>query len=127
MFELKVKDEDIIMEVTANKELTKNEVDNKGVKSTLSETNSKQISLILCVDTLHIVYKGQASGEIINSEEIKIENMNDFLISEKEGQEIIQIKTENKDFMFIKDKSKGDNSALDMSKIINDILFIINN
>ena len=44
-----------------------------------------------------------------------------FSVTADKNEELIEIKTDKKDFLFVRDNSNDDSLALAMSKLINDI------
>ena len=129
MFKLNLKDEDILMKITVRKSVTKKDVVANFVGNILTRAGgdiADKVYLILTNDTLYLEYKGHAAiGYAEETRELKnipLSDLKEFLVTSDKNEELIEIKTSKKDFIFIRDNSNEDNLALAMSKVINDII-----
>lgn len=132
MFKLSLKDEDILVKITVRKPVTNKEVVNNFIGNILTGAGgdiADKVYLILTNDTLYLEYKGHAAigyaEEIRNLDNISLSDLKEFLVTSNKNEELIEIKTSKKDFLFIRDNTNEDNLALAMSKVINDIKFNI--
>lgn len=132
MFKLSLKDEDILVKITVRKPVTNKEVVNNFIGNILTGAGgdiAEKVYLILTNDTLYLEYKGHAAigyaEEIRNVDNISLSDLKEFLVTSNKNEELIEIKTSRKDFLFIRDNTNEDNLALAMSKVINDIKFNI--
>ena len=132
MFKLSLKDEDILVKITVRKPVTNKEVVNNFIGNILTGAGgdiADKVYLILTNDTLYLEYKGHAAigyaEEIRNVDNISLSDLKEFLVTSNKNEELIEIKTSRKDFLFIRDNTNEDNLALAMSKAINDIKFNI--
>ncbi|MBS4956820.1 MAG: hypothetical protein KHZ99_07195 [Clostridium sp.] len=132
MFKLSLKDEDILVKITVRKPVTNKEVVNNFIGNILTGAGgdiADKVYLILTNDTLYLEYKGHAAigyaEEIRNVDNISLSDLKEFLVTSNKNEELIEIKTSRKDFLFIRDNTNEDNLALAMSKVINDIKFNI--
>lgn len=128
MFNLNLKNEDILMEITVIKPVTKKDVITNFVGNLITSAGgdiANKVSLILSKDTLYLEYKGHAAigyaEETRNLDKILLSDLKAFLVTSNKNEELIEIKTDKKDFLFIRDNSNDDSLALAMSKLINDI------
>lgn len=128
MFNLNLKDEDILMKITATKPVTKKDVVANLVGNLITRAGgdiADKVHLILTKDTLYLEYMGHAAigyaEETRDLEKILLSDLKGFLVTSNKNEEIIEIKTTKKDFSFIRDNSNYDSLALAMSKVINDI------
>ena len=128
MFNLNLKNEDILMEITVIKPVTKKDIIINLVGNIIMGPNgdiANKVSLILSKDTLYLEYKGHAAigyaEETRNVDKILLSDLKAFLVTSNKNEELIEIKTDKKDFLFVRDNSNDDSLALAMSKLINDI------
>ena len=128
MFNLNLKNEDILMKITVIKPVTKKDIIINLVGNIIMGPNgdiANKVSLILSKDTLYLEYKGHAAigyaEETRNVDKILLSDLKAFLVTSNKNEELIEIKTDKKDFFFVRDNSNDDNLALAMSKLINDI------
>ena len=127
MFKLSLKDEDILVKITVRKPVTNKEVVNNFIGNILTGAGgdiADKVYLILTNDTLYLEYKGHAAigyaEEIRNVDNISLSDLKEFLVTSNKNEELIEIKTSRKDFLFIRDNTNEDNLALAMSKVIKD-------
>lgn len=134
MFELNLKNEDILMRITAIKPISKKDIITNFVGNLLTSAGgdiANKVHLILGKDTLYLEYKGHTSigyiDETRNIDKIPLSNLKEFLVTSNKNEELIEIKTDKKDFFFVRDNGNEDNLASKMSKLINDIFNIVVN
>lgn len=128
MFNLNLKNEDILMEITVIKPVTKKDIIANFVGNLLTEAGgdiANKVSLILSKNSLYLEYKGHAAigyaEETRNLDKILLTDLKEFLVTSNKNEELVEIKTDKKDFFFVRDNSNDDSLALAMSKLINDI------
>ena len=128
MFNLNLKNEDILMEITVIKPVTKKDIIANFVGNLLTEAGgdiANKVSLILSKNSLYLEYKGHATigyaEETRNLDKILLTDLKEFLVTSNKNEELVEIKTDKKDFFFVRDNSNDDSLALAMSKLINDI------
>ena len=128
MFKLNLQDEDILMKITARKLVNKKDVVSNFIGNLLTGAGgdiADKVYLILTNDTLYLEYKGHAAigyaEETRCLEELPLKELKEFSITANKNEELIEIKTDKKDFIFVRDNINEDNLALAMSKVINDI------
>ena len=128
MFNLNLKNEDILMKITVIKPVTKKDIIINLVGNIIMGPNgdiANKVSLMLSKDTLYLEYKGHAAigyaEETRNLDKILLSDLKAFLVTSDKNEELIEIKTDKKDFLFVRDNSNDDSLALAMSKLINDI------
>lgn len=128
MFNLNLKNEDILMKITVIKPVTKKDVITNFVGNLITSAGgdiANKVSLILSKDTLYLEYTGHAAigyaEETRNLDKILLSDLKAFLVTSDKNEELIEIKTDKKDFLFVRDNSNDDSLALAMSKLINDI------
>ena len=128
MFNLNLKNEDILMEITVIKPVTKKDIIANFVGNLLTEAGgdiANKVSLILSKNSLYLEYKGHAAigyaEETRNVDKILLSDLKAFLVTSNKNEELVEIKTDKKDFFFVRDNSNDDSLALAMSKLINDI------
>ena len=128
MFKLNLNDEDILMKIMARKIVTKKDVVANFVGNILTTAGgdiADKVYLILTNDTLYLEYKGHVTigyaEETRDIDNIPLSDLKEFLVTSNKNEELIEIKTSKKDFIFIRDNSNDDNLALAMSKVIKDI------
>ena len=128
MFNLNLKNEDILMEITVINPVTKKDIIANFVGNLLTEAGgdiANKVSLILSKNSLYLEYKGHAAigyaEETRNLDKILLTDLKEFLVTSNKNEELVEIKTDKKDFFFVRDNSNDDSLALAMSKLINDI------
>ena len=128
MFNLNLKNEDILMKITVIKPVTKKDIIINLVGNIIMGPNgdiANKVSLIFSKDTLYLEYKGHAAigyaEETRNLDKILLTDLKEFLVTSNKNEELVEIKTDKKDFFFVRDNSNDDSLALAMSKLINDI------
>lgn len=130
MFKLNLKDEDILMKIIVKKIATKKDVVTNFVGNLLTAAGgdvANTVYLILTKDILYLEYKGHASigyaEETRNVEKILLDDLKEFSVSANKNEELIEINTDKKHFLFIRDNIKGNDLAFAMSKVIKDIKY----
>ena len=128
MFNLNLESEDILMKITGIEPVNKKDVVTNFIGNLLTPAGgdiANKVSLILSKDTLYLEYKGHTSigyaEETRNVDKILLSDLKAFLVTSDKNEELIEIKTDKKDFLFVRDNSNDDSLALAMSKLINDI------
>lgn len=128
MFNSSLKDKDIIMKITAVRPVTQKDVVANFVGNLLTRAGgdiADKVYLILTEDTLNLEYRGHAAigygEEIRDLEEIPLSDLNDFSVKGDKNEELIEVKTTKKDFLFIRDNTREDSLALAMSTVIRDM------
>lgn len=128
MFNLNLKNEDILMNITVIKPVTKKDIITNFVGNLITRAGgdiANKVSLILSKDALYLEYKGHAAigyaEETRDLAKILLSDLKAFLVTSDKNEELIEIKTDKKDFFFVRDNSNDDGLALFMSKLINDI------
>lgn len=128
MFNSSLKDKDIIMKITAVRPVTQKDVVANFVGNLLTRAGgdiADKVYLILTEDTLYLEYRGHAAigygEEIRDLEEIPLSDLNDFSVKGDKNEELIEVKTTQKDFLFIRDNTREDSLALAMSTVIRDM------
>ncbi|MDU4882223.1 hypothetical protein [uncultured Clostridium sp.] len=127
MFKLNLKDEDILMKIIVKKIATKKDVVTNFVGNLLTAAGgdvADTVYLILTKDILYLEYKGHASigysEETRNVEKILLDDLKEFSVRSDKNEELIEINTDRKNFLFIRDNIKGNDLAFSMSKVIKD-------
>ena len=130
MFKLNLKDEDILMKIIVKKIATKKDVVTNFVGNLLTAAGgdvADTVYLILTKDILYLEYKGHASigysEETRNVEKILLDDLKEFSVRSDKNEELIEINTDRKNFLFIRDNIKGNDLAFSMSKVIKDIKY----
>lgn len=125
MFELNLRDEDVIMRLKVKRLIKKKDMISNFIGNLLTAAGgdiADKVYLTLTKDSLYLEYIGH--GEIGYVEEIRridklsLEDIKEFLIIVKDDEEVIKIATKNKEFSFIRDNLNKDNLALAMGKVI---------
>ncbi|MDO5516150.1 MAG: hypothetical protein Q4F66_01270 [Clostridium sp.] len=127
MFDLKLKDEEIVMKITARKPISNKEVFFNVVGNLLTGAGgdlADKVNLILTEKYLYLEYKGHASiGFAEETRDVVKLNLNEiaeFNVESNELKELIKIKADNKEFIFIRDDHNNDGLSIAMSKVIQD-------
>ena len=128
MFNSNLKDKEIVMKITAVRPVTKKDVVANFVGNLLTRAGgdiADKVYIILTEDTLYLEYRGHAAigygEEIRGIEEIPLSDLKDFSVKGDKNEELIEVKTIRKDFLFMRDNTREDNLALAMSKVIRDM------
>ena len=128
MFNSNLKDKEIVMKITAVRPVTKKDVVANFVGNLLTRAGgdiADKVYIILTEDTLYLEYRGHTAigygEEIRGIEEIPLSDLKDFSVKGDKNEELIEVKTIRKDFLFMRDNTREDNLALAMSKVIRDM------
>ena len=128
MFNSNLKDKEIVMKITAVRPVTKKDVVANFIGNLLTRAGgdiADKVYIILTEDTLYLEYIGHAAigygEEIRDIEEIPLSDLKDFSVKGDKNEELIEVKTIKKDFLFMRDNTREDNLALAMSKVIRDM------
>lgn len=126
MFNLTLKDEEIVMKITVTKIPNAKDVINNVIGNLLTNAGgdiASKVNLILTNDSLYIEYIGHASigyaEETRNVETISLHDLKEFSVENKNDKELITILTEGKVFAFEKEDSAHNGLALAMASVIN--------
>lgn len=123
MFDFKLKDEDILMKLTARRPVSHRDVFCNVFGNMVTRAGGDialRVDLILTKESLYIHYIGHASigfaKETREVVELKLEDILNFKVESDESREVIEIETEKRLYNFIIDTNDG--LALAMSRII---------
>ena len=126
MFNLTLKDEEIVMKITVTKIPNAKDVINNVIGNLLTNAGgdiASKVKLILTNASLYIEYIGHASigyaEETRNVETILLHDLKEFSVENKNDKELITILTEGKAFAFEKEDSAHNGLALAMASVIN--------
>ncbi|APF21718.1 hypothetical protein [Clostridium butyricum] len=128
MFSVNLNDDNILMKINASKSISKKDVLMNFIGNLLTAAGgdiANKVCLILTKDTLYLEYKGHAAigyaEETRDLDTIPLKDLKEFSVTYNKNEELIKITTNQKSFLFIRNNTLGDNLALAMSKVINDI------
>lgn len=128
MFKLDLKDEDIVMKITATRSVTAKDVVANLVGNLITRAGgdiADVVHLILTKDSIYLEYKGHAAigyaEETRDLDRIYLEEIKDFSVIPSGNKELIKITTGNKELSFSRDNSKKDDLAVTMAKVIEDM------
>ncbi|UXZ08595.1 hypothetical protein F1B95_04960 [Clostridium perfringens] len=128
MFKLNLKEEDILMKITvmkyvSNKDATINFISN--LVTGAGGDVAYKVNLIVTKDSLYLEHVGHASlgyaEETREVDEIQFKDLKEFSVTTNENNEEVKILTAHKEFNLFRDNSKGDNLALTMAKVVEDL------
>lgn len=125
--ELKLRDDDIIMKLKVSKPVTTKDMVSNFIGNLLVAGGdiANNIILVLTKDSLYLAAIGHVAigyaEEVRSVDKISLRDINDFKVSTKGSHEIIEMTTEKGTTYFTRDNSKGDNLALALSKVIEDL------
>ena len=128
MFKLNLKEEDILMKITvmkqvSNKDASINFISNVGTGA--GGDGAYKGNLIVTKDSLYLEHVGHASlgyaEETREVDEIQFKDLKEFSVTTNENNEEVKILTAHKEFNLFRDNSKGDNLALTMAKVVEDL------
>lgn len=118
----------IIMKITVTRPVTTKDVVANLVGNLLTRAGgdvADKVYLILTEDTLYLEYKGHAAigyGEETRTiDEILLKDLNEFLVTVNDNEELIKIKIQEKELLFMRKNTRDDNLALAMSKVIKEM------
>ncbi|GLC30671.1 hypothetical protein [Clostridium omnivorum] len=128
MFKLNLKDEDIVMKITATRSVTAKDVVANLVGNLITRAGgdiADVVHLILTKDSIYLEYIGHVSlgyaEETRDLDRIYLEEIKEFAVVPSGNEELIKITTGNKELSFSRDNSKKDDLAVTMAKVIEDI------
>lgn len=118
----------IIMKITVTRPVTTKDVVANLVGNLLTRAGgdvADKVYLILTEDTLYLEYKGHAAigyGEETRAiDEILLKELNEFSVTVNNNEELIKIKLQEKELLFMRKNTREDNLALAMSKVIKEM------
>ncbi|MGM9972925.1 MAG: hypothetical protein ACI33K_02645 [Clostridiaceae bacterium] len=127
MFDLNLKEEDIVMRITTRKLVTTKEAVANFVGNLLTRAGgdvADKVNLILTKDSIYLEYKGHAAigygEETRDIDCIPLYEVKDFSVEEKEEEELITITTRTKELFFIRNNSNKNNLGQAMAGVIKD-------
>lgn len=128
MFKLSLRDEDIIMKIKVNKPISNKDVVSNFIGNMLTPAGgdiANTINMILTKDSIYLEAKGHVTlgyaEETRSIDKIDLKDIEEFLVTSKEDEEIITISTTKKELYFSRDNSKKDSLALAFASILKDI------
>ena len=128
MFTLNLKEEDIIMKITAHSLVWYKDVIFIFIGNLLTNAGgdiADKVNIILVKHFIILEYKGHTSigytEETRNVIRISIELLDEFKVTKDEDKEIIEIGTLEKKYTFVRDNSNEDNLASYLCKEVNKI------
>ncbi|HAT4092682.1 hypothetical protein [Clostridium perfringens] len=128
MFKLNLKEEDILMKITVMKQVSNKDVAINFVSNLVTGAGGDvayKVNLIVTKDSLYLEHVGHASlgyaEETREVDEIQFKDLKEFSVTTKDENEEVKILTTNKEFNLFRDNSKGDNLALTMAKVVEDL------
>ncbi|WP_300263074.1 hypothetical protein [Clostridium sp.] len=128
MFKLNLKEEEILMKITvmkyvSNKDATINFIANLVTRA--GGDVAYKVNLIATKDSLYLEHVGHASlgyaEETREINRIPFEDLKEFSVTTKDNNEEVKIVTNENEFNFFRDNLKGDNLALTMAKVVEDL------
>lgn len=128
MFNLMIKEEDVVMKITARKPVSNIDIANNVIGNVITRAGGNiadKVNLILTNDILYLEYKGNTSvgyaEETRKIEELHLKTIKSFEVTPIEKEELINIITSKNSYTFIRNNTKNENLAFAMSRVINDI------
>ena len=126
MFKLNLKEEDILMKITVMKQVSNKDAAINFVSNLVTGAGGDvAYNLIVTKDSLYLEHVGHASlgyaEETREVDQIPFEDLKEFSVTTKDENEEVKIVTANKEFNLFRDNSKGDNLALTMAKVVEDL------
>ena len=119
MFKLNLKEEDILMKITVMKQVSNKDAAINFISNLVTGAGGDvayKVNLIVTKDSLYLEHVGHASlGYAEETREVE------FSVTTKDENEEVKIVTANKEFNLFRDNSKGDNLALTMAKVVEDL------
>ena len=122
MFKLNLKEEDILMKITVMKQVSNKDAAINFVSNLVTGAGGDvayKVNLIVTKDVGHASL-GYAE-ETREVDQIPFEDLKEFSVTTKDENEEVKIVTANKEFNLFRDNSKGDNLALTMAKVVEDL------
>lgn len=128
MFKLSLRDEDIIMKIKVNKPISNKDVVSNFIGNMLTPAGgdiANTINMILTKDSIYLEAKGHVTlgyaEETRSIDKIDLKDIEEFLVTSKEDEEIITISTTKKELYFSRDNSKKDSLALAFASVLKDL------
>ena len=125
MFKLNLKEEDILMKITVMKQVSNKDAAMNFISNLVTGDVAYKVNLIVTKDSLYLEHVGHASlgyaEETREVDEIQFKDLKEFSVTTKDENEEVKIVTANKEFNLFRDNSKGDNLALTMAKVVEDL------
>lgn len=128
MFNLNLREEDIIMKITVMKQVSNKDVAINFISNLVTGAGGDvayKVNLIVTKDSLYLEHVGHASlgyaEETRKVDHIPFKDLKEFSVTNKDNNEELKIVTTNKEFNLFRDNTKGDNLALTMAKVLEDI------
>lgn len=128
MFELSLREEDILMRIKVTKPIKNKDIVNNFVGNLLTPAGgdiANNIRIMLTKDSMYIEAKGHVSigyaQETRSVDQILLKDIRECEVIQKGNEEIISITTEKKELNFIRNNSKGDNLALALANAIKEM------
>lgn len=128
MFNLNLREEDIIMKSTVMKQVSNKDVAINFISNLVTRAGGDvayKVNLIATKDSLYLEHVGHASlgyaEETREVDHIPFKDLKEFSVTNKDNNEELKIVTTNKEFNLFRDNTKGDNLALTMAKVLEDI------
>ncbi|MDZ5253641.1 hypothetical protein [Clostridium sp. LIBA-8841] len=128
MFKLNLNEEEILMKITVMKSVSNKDVAMNFIGNLITRAGGDvayKIHLILTRDSLYLEHIGHVSlgyaEETRNIDQIPFKDLKEFSVTTKGEEEEVKIITTNKEFNFFRDNSKGDDLALTMAKVVEDL------
>ena len=129
MFKLDINQEDIMMQMTVSKVITKKDIVSNVVGNLITGAGgdiADQVVLLLTKEKLYLEYIGHAAlgyaEEIRNIEEVPLYTIKAFEVICKDEEEQISLVTEKKRFEFIRSNKDENNLAATMRKVIDELI-----
>ena len=121
MFKLNLKEEDILMKITVMKQVSNKDAAINFVSNLVTGAGGD----VAYKDSLYLEHVGHASlgyaEETREVDHIPFKDLKEFSVTTKDENEEVKIVTANKEFNLFRDNSKGDNLALTMAKVVEDL------
>ncbi|WP_124046301.1 hypothetical protein [Clostridium perfringens] len=128
MFKLNLKEEDILMKITVIKQVSNKDAAINFISNLVTGAGGDvayKVNLIVTKDSLYLEHVGHASlgyaEETREVDEIQFKDLKEFSVTTNENNEEVKILTAHKEFNLFRDNSKGDNLALTMAKVVEDL------
>ena len=128
MFKLNLKEEDILMKITVMKYVSNKDAAINFISNLVTRAGGDvayKVNLIATKDSLYLEHVGHASlgyaEETREVDEIQFKDLKEFSVTTNENNEEVKILTAHKEFNLFRDNSKGDNLALTMAKVVEDL------
>lgn len=128
MFKLNLKEEDILMKITVMKYVSNKDAAINFISNLVTGAGGDvayKVNLIVTKDSLYLEHVGHASlgyaEETREVDEIQFKDLKEISVTTNENNEEVKILTAHKEFNLFRDNSKGDNLALTMAKVVEDL------